>query len=146
MATAPWFLGNSKHIFFFLTLQKIQRSFCLFLVLGTLQCSLLGRPRGLKALMRQRVSQKLNLLEPGVLITCILISYPRVSLVYGSTCSLLALFYYKCLLRLNSHIAKPWPLFQHPRKSLKPTNLEFSEKVTYSVTFKFFSSRVCETN
>jgi hypothetical protein len=46
---------------------------------------------------RQGVSRKLNLLEPGILITCILIPYPHVSLVYGSTCSLLVLFYYKCL-------------------------------------------------
>ena len=87
-------------------------------MLCTLQCSLLGRPRGLEALTRQRVSWKLNLLEPGILITHILIPYPHVSLVYGSTCSLLVLFYYKCLLRLNSDIAKPSPVFQCPRKSL----------------------------
>jgi hypothetical protein len=61
---------------------------------------------------------------PGALafsLTCILIPYPRVSLVYGSTCSLLVLFYYKCLLRLNSDIVKPptsVPMFQ------KPTSLE----------------------
>jgi hypothetical protein len=47
-------------------------------------------------------------------------------LVYGSPCSLLVLSYYKCLLRLNSDIAKPSPEFQRPRKTLKPTNLEFS--------------------
>jgi hypothetical protein len=37
---------------------------------------------------------------PGALkfsLTRILILYPRVSLVYGSMCSLLVLFYYKCL-------------------------------------------------
>jgi hypothetical protein len=50
----------------------------------------------------------------------------RVSLVYGSMCSLLVLFYYKCLLRLNSDLAKPSPVFQRPRKSLKLTNSEFS--------------------
>jgi hypothetical protein len=58
---------------------------------------------------------------PGALafsLTRILIPYSRVSLVYGSTCSLLVLFYYKCLLRLNSDIAKPSPVFQCPRKSL----------------------------
>jgi hypothetical protein len=33
--------------------------------------------------------------NPGILIT--LIPYPRISLVYGSTCSLSVLFYYKCL-------------------------------------------------
>jgi hypothetical protein len=33
----------------------------------------------------------------GILITHILIPYPHVSLVYGSMCSLLVLFYYKCL-------------------------------------------------
>jgi hypothetical protein len=43
----------------------------------------------------------------GILITRIVLPYPRVSLVYGSTCSLLVLSYYKCLLRLNSDIAKP---------------------------------------
>jgi hypothetical protein len=62
-------------------------------VLRTLQWSLLGRLIGLEALTRQRVSRKLNLLEPGILITHILITYPRVSLVYGFTCSLLVLFY-----------------------------------------------------
>jgi hypothetical protein len=58
---------------------------------------------------------------PGVLafsLTHILIPYSRVSLVYGSTCSLLVLSYYKCLLRLNSDIAKLSPVFQRPRKSL----------------------------
>jgi hypothetical protein len=53
-------------------------------------------------------------------LTRILIPYPRFSLVYGSTCSLLVLFYYKRLLRLNSDRAKPLPVFQCPRKSLKP--------------------------
>lgn len=47
----------------------------------------------------------------------ILIPYSRVSLVYGSTCSLLVLSY-KCLLRMNSDIAKPLPVFQRLRKSL----------------------------
>ena len=47
-----------------------------------------------------------------------LIFHSRVSLVYGSMCSLLVLSYYKCLLRLNSDIAKPSPVFQCPRKSL----------------------------
>jgi hypothetical protein len=95
-------------------------------LLHTLQCSLLDRLRSLEALMRQRVSEKLTSWNLGVLITRILIPYPCVSLVYGSTCSLLVLFYYKCLLRLNSDIAKPSPVFQCPRKSLKSTNLEFS--------------------
>jgi hypothetical protein len=67
-----------------------------------------------------------HVLELCILITHILIPYPCISLVYGSTCSLLVLFHYKCLLRLNSDIAKPLPVFQHPRKSLKLTNLEFS--------------------
>ena len=40
----------------------------------------------------------------GILITRILIPYPRVSLVYGFMCSLLVLSYYKCLIRLNSDI------------------------------------------
>jgi hypothetical protein len=105
--------------------QPLSRSFPPLLI-RTLQWSLPGRPRGLEALMRQRVSEKLTSWNLGILITCILIPYPWVSLVYGSTCSLLVLFYYKCLLRLNSDIAKPSPVFQHPKKSLKPTNLEFS--------------------
>ena len=54
-------------------------------------------------------------------LTHILIPYSRVNLVYGSTCSLLVLSYYKCLLRLNSDIAKPSSVFQSPRKSLSWT-------------------------
>jgi hypothetical protein len=67
-----------------------------------------------------------HLLELCVLITCIFLPYPCVSLVYGSMCSLLVLSYYKCLLKLNSDITKPSPMFQRPRKTLKLTNLEFS--------------------
>jgi hypothetical protein len=96
--------------------------------------------------MRQRVSRKLTSWNFGILITRIFLPYPCVSLVYGSMCSLLVLSYYKCLFRLNSDIAKPSPVFQCPRKSLKPTNLESSEKVIYSVAFKFTSSRDSETN
>jgi hypothetical protein len=58
---------------------------------------------------------------PGALVfslTRILIPYTCISLVYGSTCSLFVLSYYKCLLRLNSDMAKPSPVFQSPRKSL----------------------------
>jgi hypothetical protein len=96
------------------------------ILLCTLQWSLIGRPRGLGALTRKEFHRKLTSWNFGVLITSILIPYSSISLVYGSTCSLLVLFYYKCLLRLNSDIAKPSPVFQRPRKSLKPTNLEFS--------------------
>jgi hypothetical protein len=39
-------------------------------------------------------------------LTHTLIFHSHVSLVHGSTCSLLVLSYYKCLLRLNSDIAK----------------------------------------
>jgi hypothetical protein len=39
-------------------------------------------------------------------LTHTLIFHSHISLVYGSTCSLLVLSYYKCLLRLNSDIAK----------------------------------------
>ena len=88
------------------------------IMLHTLQCSLLDRLRSLEELTRQRVSGKLTSWNLGVLITRIVIPYPRATLVYGSTCSLLVLFYYKCLLRLNSDIAKPSPVFQCPRKSL----------------------------
>ena len=58
---------------------------------------------------------------PGVLafsLTHILIPYSCVSLVYGTTSSLL-IFYYKCLLRLNSVI-----VFQGP-SSLQAWNLSF---------------------
>ena len=73
---------------------QLQKGFnyCQGALLHTLQWSLFGRARGLEALTRQGVSRKLNLLEPDILITHILIPYPWVSLVYGSMCSLLALF------------------------------------------------------
>jgi hypothetical protein len=98
-------------------------------VLHTLQWILLGRPRGLGALTRQSVSRKLTSWNFGVLMTHILIPYPRISLVYGSMCSLLVLSYYKCLLRLNSDIAKPSPVFKCPRKCLKPRSLEETVKL-----------------
>ena len=71
-----------------------------------------------KPLTRQRVSRKLTSWSLVFSLTHTLIFHSRVSLVYGSTCSLLVLSYYKCLLRLNSDIAKPSPVFQRPRKSL----------------------------
>ena len=70
-----------------------------------------------KPLTRQRVSRKLTSWSLAFSLTHMLIPYTRVSLVYGPTCSLLV-FSYKCLLILNSDIAKPSPLSQHPRKSL----------------------------
>jgi hypothetical protein len=80
--------------------------------------SLTGR-EAWKPLSRQRVSRKLTSWSLAFSLTHFLfIPYSRVSLVYGSTCSLLVLSYYKCLLRLNSDIAKPSPVFQRPRKSL----------------------------
>ena len=79
--------------------------------------SLTGR-EAWKPLTRQRVSQKLTSWSLAFSLTHILIPYSCISLVYGSTCSLLVVSYYKCLLRLNSDIAKPSPVFQHPRKSL----------------------------
>ena len=90
-------------------------------MLCTLQWSLLGRPRGLGTLTRQRVSLKLTSWNFGVFITRIFLPYPRISLVYGSTCSPLVLSYYKCPFRLNSDIVKPLPVFHCPRKTLKPT-------------------------
>ena len=89
---------------------------------------------------RGRVSRKLTSWNFGVLITRIFIPYPRVSLVYGSTCSLLVLSYYKCLLRLNSDIAKPLPVFQCPRKSLK-TNLEFSRNSVRKLPIHHYKGR-----
>jgi hypothetical protein len=70
---------------------------------------------------RGRVSRKLTSWNFGVLITQIFLPYPRVSLVYGSTCSLLVLSYYKCLLRLVG-MGLPSPLYER------------SNNVTYLVT------------
>jgi hypothetical protein len=94
-------------------------------MLRTLQWSLLGRLRGLGAFMMQRVSRKLTSWNFDTLKTYAH-TLPRNSLVYGSMCSLLVLSYYKYLLRLNSDIAKPWSVFQCPRKYVMLTNLEFS--------------------
>jgi hypothetical protein len=81
------------------------------------QVSLTGR-EAWKPLMRQRVSRKLTSWSLAFSLTHTFIFYSQVSLVYGSTCSLLVLSYYKCLLRLTSDKAKPSPVFQCPRKSL----------------------------
>ena len=90
------------------------------------QVSLTGR-EAWKPLTRQRVSRKLTSWSLAFSLTHTFIFHSCVSLVYGSTCSLLVLFYYKCLLRLNSDIAKPSPVFQRPRMSLsKILGLEFS--------------------
>jgi hypothetical protein len=78
---------------------------------------MLDRSRSLETLTRQRVSEKVTSWNLGVLINLIHITYPHVSLVYGSICSLLLLFYYKCLLRLNSETAKPSPVFEYPENS-----------------------------
>ena len=94
--------------------------------------SLTGR-EAWKPLTRQRVSRKLTSWSLAFSLTHTLIFHSRVSLVYGSTCSLLVLSYYKCLLRLNSDIAKP----SVPRSQKLPS-LESCEqaarKLTYSVT------------
>jgi hypothetical protein len=91
---------------------------------------------GLKATHEAKEFHRNSLLESGVLSTLILytlIFHSRVSLVYGSTYSFLVLPYYKCLLRLNSDIAKA----SVPR-SQKPPSLESCEKAArkliYSVT------------
>jgi hypothetical protein len=68
---------------------------------------LLDRLRSQGALTRHRVSKGTHFLELlAFSLTCILTPYLSVSPVYGSLCSLLVLFYYKCLLRLDSDIAK----------------------------------------
>jgi hypothetical protein len=81
----------------------------------------------------KRVSRKLSSWSLAFSLTHTLIFHSRVSLVYGSTCSLLVLSYYKCLLRLNSDIAKT----SVPRSQKLPS-LESCEqaarKLTYSVT------------
>jgi hypothetical protein len=64
-------------------------------------------------------------------LTHTLIFHSHVSLVYGSTHSLLALPYYKCLLRLDSDIAKDFRQCSNsPRTSLSKTmSLKFSKNV-----------------
>ena len=59
-----------------------------------------------KLLMRQKSFTETHSWSLAFSLTHTLIFHSRVSLVYGSTCSLLVLSYYKCLLRLNSDIAK----------------------------------------
>jgi hypothetical protein len=71
-----------------------------------LQSSQLDKTRGLKATLRQKSFIETRSWSLAFSLTHTLIFHSRVSLVYGSTCSLLVLSYYKCLLRLNSDIAK----------------------------------------
>ena len=59
-----------------------------------------------KLLTRQKSFTETHSWSLAFSLTHTLIFHSRVSLVYGSTCSLLVLSYYKCLLRLNSDIAK----------------------------------------
>ena len=89
-----------------------------------------------KSVSTQRGKEFQGSSPPGVLVfsfTHILILYSHVSLVYGSMSSLL-IFYYKCLLRLNSVIVS---LPSVPRSQKLPS-LESCEKavrkLTYSVT------------
>ena len=79
----------------------------------------------------KRVSRKLSSWSLAFSLTHTLIFHSRVSLVYGSTCSLLVLSYYKCLLRLNSDIAKAFcQCSNSPRTSLSKTmGLKFSKNV-----------------
>ena len=59
-----------------------------------------------KLLTRQKSFMETHSWSLAFSLTHTLIFYSHASLVYGSMCSLLVLFYYKCLLRLNSDIAK----------------------------------------
>jgi hypothetical protein len=59
-----------------------------------------------KLLMRQKSFTETHSWSLVFSLTHTLIFHSRVSLVYGSMCSLLVLSYYKCFLRLNSDIAK----------------------------------------
>jgi hypothetical protein len=71
--------------------------------------SLSGLLDRLKSLGATREEEFHGNSPPGALafsFTHILIPYSHVSLVYGTTSSLLVLFYFKCLLRLNSVIVK----------------------------------------
>ena len=73
---------------------------------------------------------------PGALafsFTHILIPYSRVSLVYGTKSSLL-IFYYKCLLRLNSDIVKSPNCSKVPEAKELGIPQECRKEVTYSVT------------
>ena len=84
-----------------------------------------------KSLMRQRASRKLSSWSLAFPLTHTLIFHSRVSLVYGSTCSLSVFSYYKCLLRLNSDIAKAFcQCSNSSRTSLSKTmGLKFSKNV-----------------
>ena len=84
-----------------------------------------------KSLMRQRASRKLSSWSLAFPLTHTLIFHSRVSLVYGSTCSLSVFSYYKCLLCLNSDIAKAFcQCSNSPRTSLsKAMGLKFSKNV-----------------
>jgi hypothetical protein len=119
--------SRSKYLFTFRLWEAVRAIAISFIVMCTSWTSVAATHSGRvsltdreawKPLKRQRVSQKLTSWSLAFSLTRILIFYSRVSLVYGSTCSLLVLSYYKCLLRLNSDIAKPSPVFQRPRKSL----------------------------
>jgi hypothetical protein len=77
-----------------------------------LRSSQLDKPRGLEATHEAESFTETHSWSLAFSLTHILIFHSRVSLVYGSMCSLLVLSYYKCLLRLNSDIAKPSPVFQ----------------------------------
>ena len=81
--------------------------------------------------MRQRASRKLSSWSLAFPLTHTLIFHSRVSLVYGSTCSLSVFSYYKCLLCLNSDIAKAFcQCSNSPRTSLsKAMGLKFSKNV-----------------
>jgi hypothetical protein len=67
-------------------------------------------------------------------LTHILIPYSHVSLVYGPMCSLLVLFYYKSLLRLNSDIVNSPQCSKVPEANELGIQQECSKEVTYSVT------------
>jgi hypothetical protein len=87
--------------------------------IATLSSGISLTGEGLEAAHEEKgVSRKLSSWSLAFSLTHTLIFHSRVSLVYESTCSLLVLPYYKCLLKLNSDIAKASPSVPRSQKIL----------------------------
>ena len=91
--------------------------------------------------MRQRASRKLSFWSLVFSLTHTLIFYFCVSLVYESMCFLLVFSYYKCLLRLNSDIAKVfYQCSNSPRTSLrKIMGQKFSRNVINQNSLQYYT-------
>jgi hypothetical protein len=84
-----------------------------------------------KLLTRQKSFTETRSWSLAFSLTHTLIFHSHASLVSGSTCSLLVLSYYKCLLRLNSDIAKALRQCSNSPRTLlnKTMGLKFSKNV-----------------